>query len=390
MTGVGSRYRPRRDRKPAAASDPNPRVSLELRSLLPYPNSCPGTSPHQQERDTKMAKLSFGCNDVPKDPLVVMLVPEERCSAVNNDADGWADLAERLSGSSIAAIGIEPSGGYERGAMRALLAAGMPVRQVNPFKLRQFARASGVLAKNDPLDARMIASFVTIMPTRPAQRQTPAAERLAEMLAIRRQLSAEKVAAENASRLLEDPMLQRLSRRRIARLAADIELLDKRMVEIVATDDALVHRYRLLTSMPGVGAVLACTLIALLPELGRMSRKQVAALVGVAPYAFESGTLKGRRCIWGGRAHIRQVLYMAAMTATNRNPVLKAFHDRLTAGGKLPKVVIVAVMRKMITMPNAKGSRHVGWADPPSGPHVLPAAPEALARSALPTSRPRP
>ena len=278
-----------------------------------------------------------------------------------------------VSGCSIAAIGIEASGGYERGVVRALLAAGMPVRQVNPFKLRQFARASGVLAKNDPLDARMIASFVTIMPTRPAQRHTPAAERLAEMLAIRRQLSAEKVAAENAARLLEDAMLQRLSRRRIVRLAADIDLLDKRMVEIVATDDALVHRYRLLTSMPGVGAVLACTLIALLPELGRMSRKQVAALVGVAPYAFESGTLKGRRC-WGGRAHIRQVLYMAAMSASNWNPVLKAFHDRLTAAGKLPKVVIVAVMRKMITMLNAMVRDDVVWADRLSGRHVLPTA----------------
>ncbi len=322
-----------------------------------------------------MAKLSFGGIDVSKDRLDVMILPEERCSSVPNDAAGWADLVERLSGSLIAAIGIEASGGYERGVVRALLAAGMPVRQVNPFKLRQFARASGVLAKNDPLDARMIASFVTIMPTRPAQRQTPAAERLAEMLAIRRQLSAEKVAAENASRLLEDAMLQRLSRRRIVRLAADIDLLDKRMVEIVATDDALVHRYRLLTSMPGVGAVLlACTLIALLPELGRMSRKQVAALVGVAPYAFESGTLKGRRCIWGGRAHIRQVLYMAAMSASNWNPVLKAFHDRLTAAGKLPKVVIVAVMRKMITMLNAMVRDDVVWADRLSGRHVLPTA----------------
>ncbi len=192
-----------------------------------------------------MAMLSFGGIDVSKDRLDVVVLPEEECSSVPNDAAGWAELVERLRGFSITAIGIEPSGGYERGAMRALLAAGMPVRQVNPFKLRQFARASGVLAKNDPLDARMIASFVTIMPTRPAQRQTPAAERLAEMLAIRRQLSTEKVAAENASRLLEDAMLQRLSRRRIVRLAADIDLLDKRMVEIVATDDALVHRYRL-------------------------------------------------------------------------------------------------------------------------------------------------
>jgi transposase len=220
----------------------------------------------------------------------------------------------------------------------------------------------------------MIASFVAIMPTRPAQRQAPTAERLAEMLAIRRQLSAEKVAAENASRLLEDAMLQRLSRRRIARLAADIELLDERMAEVVAADAALVHRYRLLISMAGVGPVLACTLIALLPELGRLSRKQVAALVGVAPYAFESGTLKGRRSIWGGRAHVRQVLYMGALSACNWNPVLKAFHDRLKAAGKLPKVVIVAVMHKMITMLNAMVRDDAVWVDRHSGRHSMPTA----------------
>jgi transposase len=141
--------------------------------------------------------------------------------------------------------------------------------------LHRLARASGVLAKNDPLDARMIASFVGIMPTRPAQWSTPATEQLAEMLAVRRQLSAEKVAAENASRLLEDTMLRRLSRRRIARLTADIDLLDKRRVEIVAADATLLHRYRLFTSMPGAGSLLACTLIALLPELGHMNRKQL-------------------------------------------------------------------------------------------------------------------
>jgi transposase len=285
-----------------------------------------------------MAMLSFGGIDVSKDRLDVMLLPEAQSSSVSNDAAGWAKLVEQLRGSSIAAIGIEASGGYERGVTRALLAAGMPVCQVNPFKLRQFARASGVLAKNDALDARMIASFVAIMPTRPAQRPTPAAERLVQMLAVRRQLSAEKVAAENASRLLEDAILQRISRRRIGRLAADIELIDRRMVEIVASDAALAHDYGLLTSMPGVGSLLACTLIALLPELGRMNRKQVAALVGVAPYAFESGTLKGRRCIWGGRANVRHVLYMAAMSASNWNPRLKAFHDRLQAAGKKPKV----------------------------------------------------
>ena len=318
--------------------------------------------------------LSFCGIDVSKDRLDVMELPEEQCCSVSNDARGWAALVERLRNLSIVAIGLEASGGYERGVARALLAAGMSVRQVNPFKLRQFARASGVLAKNDPLDARMIASFVAIMPTRPAQRQTPAAERLAEMLAVRRQLSAEKVAAENASRLLEDAMLRRLCRRRIGRLAADIETLDQRLIEIVATDVPLAQRYRLLTSMPGVGPVLACTLIALLPELGRLSRKQIAALVGVAPYAFESGTLKGRRCIWGGRANVRQVLYMAAMSASNWNPVLKAFHDRLAAAGKLPKVAIVAVMRKMIVMLNAMVRDDVVWADRHRGRHTVPTA----------------
>ena len=319
-----------------------------------------------------MTMLSFGGIDVSKDRLDVMVLPEEQRSSVSNDPTSWAELVEQLRALSIAAIGIEASGGYERGIMRALLSAGMPVRHVNPFKLRQFAKASGVLAKNDPLDARMIASFVAIMPTRPAQSRPPAVERLLEVLAVRRQLSAEKVAAENTSRLLENAMLQRLSRRRIARLAADIEMLDERLVEIVAADAALAHRYRMLTSMPGVGPVLACTLIALLPELGRMSRKQVAALVGVAPYAFESGKLKGKRCVWGGRAPVRHVLFMAAMSASNWNPVLKRFHDRLKAAGKLPKVIIVAVMRKMITMLNAMVRDGVVWADRYSGRHSVP------------------
>jgi len=321
-----------------------------------------------------MAMLSFGGVDVSKDRLDVMILPEEQSFSVSNDVAGWTELVEWLRGFSIVAIGIEASGGYERGVVRALLAAGMSVRQVNPFKLRQFAKASGVLAKSDPLDARMIASFVAIMPTRPVQRPAPAVEQLAGILAVRRQLSDEKVAAENASRLLEDTMLQRLSRRRIARLAADIELLDERLVKIVSADAALAQRYRLLTSMSGVGAVLACTLIALLPELGQMNRKQVAALVGVAPYAFESGKLKGRRCVWGGRAKVRRVLYMAAMSACNWNPALKAFHDRLEATGKKPKVVIVAVMRKMLTTLNAMVRDDIVWADHLSGRHTMPTA----------------
>ena len=318
--------------------------------------------------------LSFCGIDVSKDRLDVMVLPEQQCLSVGNDAGGWAELVERLRGLAITAIGLEATGGYERGVMRALLAAGMSVRQINPFRLRQFARASGVVAKNDPLDARMIASFVAIMPTRPAQRHTPAVEQLAEILAVRRQLNDEKVAAENAGRLLEDAMLQRLSRRRIARLSTDIDTLDERLVEIVAADPTLAHRYRLLISMPGVGPVLASTLIALLPELGRLNRKQIAALVGVAPYDFDSGLLKGVRRIWGGRAPVRNVLYMAAMSASQHNRALKLFHQRLKADGKEPKVAIVAVMRKMITTLNAMVRDDVVWADRSTGRHNVPTA----------------
>jgi transposase len=162
-------------------------------------------------------------------------------------------------------------------------------------------------------------------------------------------------------------MLQRLSRRRVAGLTADIDLLDQRLVEIATADPALAHRFWLLTSMPGIGAVLAYTLIALLPELGQMSRNQVAALVGLAPYDFDSGKLKGRRCIWGGRARVRHVLYMAALSASNWNPALKAFHDRLAATGKKAKVVIVAMMRKMITTLNAMLRDGTTWVDRYSG-----------------------
>ena len=308
-----------------------------------------------------MAMLSFGGIDVSKDRLDIMVLPDEQCSWVSNDAAGWAELVEQLRGSSIAAIGVEASGGYERGVVRALLAAGMSVRQINPFKLRQFAKASGTLAKNDRLDARMIASFVAIMPTRPAQRQAPMIEQLAAMLTVRRQLSDHKVATENASRLLEGAMLQRLSRRRVAGLTADIDLLDQRLVEIVTADPALAHRFRLLTSMPGVGAVLGCTLIALLPELGQMSRKQVAALVGLAPYDFDSGKLRGHRSIYGGRMPIRNVLYMAALSASRYNPALRAFSNRLADANKKSKVIIVAVMRKMITTLNAMLRDNAAW-----------------------------
>jgi transposase len=234
------------------------------------------------------------------------------------------------------------------------------VRRINPNKLRQFARARGILAKNDRLDARLIAEYVAIMPTRVVQRDD-AVERLAEIVTMRRQLCDEHVAVENQAAHLEDAMLRRLSKRRLVRLEADIRLLDKRLAEMVATNAAFAQPYELLTSMPGVGPVLAFTLIALLPELGKMSRKQIAALVGLAPYDFDSGKLRGHRSIYGGRMPIRNVLYMAALSASRYNPALKTFSNRLAHANKKSKVIIVAVMRKMITTLNAMLRDNAAW-----------------------------
>src|SRR4051794_3993791 len=352
MTGVGSRHRPRRDWKPVAASVTRPRMSLVLQSFLPFPHGCQGPSPHQQGRDARMIEQCFGGIDVSQDRLDVLLLPQATRFSVANDEPGWNALIARLRGWRVAAIGIEPSGGYERGVIRALLAASLSVRRINPNKLRQFARARGVLAKNDRLDARLIAEYVAIMPTRIVQRDV-AAERLAEVVTMRRQLCDERVTVENQAAHVEDAMLRRLNKRRLARLEADISLLDKRLAEMVAADPTLAQRYELLTSMPGVGPVLAFTLIALLPELGQMSRKQIAALVGLAPYDFDSGKLRGHRSIYGGRMPVRNVLYMAALSACRYNPAFKVFHNRLAAADKKSKVVIVAVMRKMITTLNA-------------------------------------
>jgi transposase len=262
-----------------------------------------------------MATLSFGGIDVSKDRLDVLLLPRGMYFSVRNNAPGWTELVARLRPFAVAAIGLEPSGGYERGIIRTLLAAGLSVRRINPNKLRQFARARGVLAKNDRLDTRLIAEYVAAMPTRAVQRDE-AVERLAEIVTMRRQLCDEHAAAINQATHLEDAMLRRLSKRRLVRLEADICLLDKRLAELVGADPRLAHRYHLLISTPGVGPTLAYTLLASLPELGQLDRRQIAALVGLAPYDFDSGKLKGHRCIYGGRMPVRNVLYMAALSAS--------------------------------------------------------------------------
>ena len=290
--------------------------------------------------------------DVAKRWLDVAVLETGESFQVDNDPQGWALLIKRLSGRPVRAIGMEPSGGYERGPRRALRKTGLTVRNVNPHKLRHYARALGRLAKNDRIDARLIARFTSELPTR-AMRCDPLTEQLAELVVARRQLSEDKVSLANQLEQLRDPAVRRIFMRRLRAIEADMLLIGKRLANLVASRPDLAAMDRLIQSFHGAGPVLSHTLLALAPEIGQASRREIAALVGLAPYDHDTGVFKGRRCIWGGRAEVRRVLYMAALTASRCNPVIKAFHQRLRTAGKPPKVALVAVARKIITILSA-------------------------------------
>ena len=288
--------------------------------------------------------------DVSKLKLDVCALPCGEVLQVGNDAAGWASLVEWLKAKGkVKAIGLEPSGGYEQNLTKALRRAGLPVRSVNPYRLRQYAKALGVLAKNDRIDARLIAQFTAELPTR-EPRHDPLTEQMAELVVARRQLSDDKVRLSNQLEHVHDPALRRMTTQRLRRIAADIVLLDKRLSQIVASNTELRSRDRLIQSICGAGPIYSYTLIALVPELAdpTLDRRQLAALVGVAPYDDDSGRRNGKRSIWGGRAAVREVAYMAALSACTHNPVFRAHRDRLRAGGRAPKEAIIAVARRML------------------------------------------
>ncbi|MBM3413304.1 MAG: IS110 family transposase [Bacteroidetes bacterium] len=290
--------------------------------------------------------------DVAKDRLDVHLRPSDEAFAVARDGEGLECLVGRLMAQAPALVVLEATGGYEQVVAAALAGAGLPVVVVNPRQVRDFARATGVLAKTDRLDALAIARFAEAV--KPEIRPLPdeAARDLAETVARRRQV-VEMIVAESNRR--------RTANRRIAkRIDAHLTTLQAELTEIETELDESIRGMpfwreteNLLTSVPGIGPATARTLIAELPELGALDRKKIAALVGVAPLNRDSGTLRGRRAVWGGRAPVRAALYMAALSATRHNPILKTFYRRLRDAGKPPKVALVALMRKLLVILNA-------------------------------------
>ncbi len=299
-----------------------------------------------------MERISVGI-DVAKDRLDVHVLPSGEAFAVARDGKGLEDLTARLGGLGASLVVLEATGGYETTVAAALCAAGLPLAVVNPRQIRDFARSTGQLAKTDALDAAAIARFAEAVAPEPRPVPDEQARALGELVARRRQI----VDMMTAERNRQSRMASRRALKSVERL---LKALQRELNDLEDEIDATVRRspaWRrtedLLRSVPGVGETTARTLIADLPELGSLDRRKIAALVGVAPFNRDSGHMRGKRTVWGGRAKVRACLYMAALVAARCNPVLQHFYDRLVELGKPKKLALTAVMRKLLTILNA-------------------------------------
>jgi len=311
---------------------------------------------------------SFVGIDVSKHQLDVAVRPRGETWTVAHDEAGLSALVARLRALAPTLIVLEATGGLEVALAGALATAPLPVAVVNPRQVRDFARSTGTLAKTDRLDAQLLAQFADTVRPEPRPLPDAQAQELTALLQRRRQLvemlTAEKNRLALASRRIRPPL-----QAPIAWLHKQIAQFDDDLRQLVRASPLWREKDDLLRSAPGVGPVLATTLLAALPELGRLTRQQIAALVGVAPLNRDSGTLRGRRTVWGGRAHVRAVLYMSTVVAMRHNPVVAAFYHRLRAAGKAPKLALTACMRKLLTILNAMLKHHTHWA-PVSAQHA--------------------
>ena len=298
--------------------------------------------------------------DVSKVRLDMAMRPAGEPLSVPYDAQGISTVIARLSQISPTRIVVEATGGLERPLLRALVDAALPVIVANPRQVRDFAKATGQLAKTDALDAQVLARFAEVIQPTVRPLPDPQAQELAALLARRRHVLAMQRAEQN--RLDRAPArVQKRIEAHLRWLNAELARQDEELDDLIQQSPMWRERENLLQSVPGIGPVMSRTVLAELPELGRLNRKQIAALVGVAPFNRDSGRLRGRRTIWGGRAPVRTALYLAALVATRWNPVIRGFSQRLRAAGKAPKVALVAAMRKLLTILNAMMHHRTPW-----------------------------
>jgi transposase len=298
--------------------------------------------------------------DISKARLDACLLPEEEAFCVSNDQAGIDELLTRLERARPELVVLEATGGYERPAAAALAACGIAVAVVNPRQARDFAKATGRLAKTDKIDAYVLARFASAVGPRPSVIPDEEMRALQAILVRRRQLLEMIVAEKNRSQMAPEAVAKRIAAH-VRWLEKELERADGELDDAVRESATWRANEQLLRSVPGVGPVLARTLLAELPELGTIAPKRLCALVGVAPFNRDSGTLRGKREVWGGRAPVRAALYMGALLATRHNPVLREFYSRLLAAGKPKKVALVACMRKLLSILNAVMRDRVPW-----------------------------
>jgi len=278
-----------------------------------------------------------------------------------NDDKGISQAVSCLQELAPVLIVLEATGGIELPLTVALAAAGLPVAVVNPRQIRDFARATGKLAKTDAIDAQVIAHFAAAVELTPRPLPDARAQEFSALLTRRRQVVEMITAERNRLRSAYSKVIRELIRDHIARLEQELAKLDDNLTHSVRGSSVWREKDDLLQSVPGVGPVLSATLLADLPELGTLNRKQIAALVGVAPFNRDSGNFRGKRIVWGGRAKVRATLYMATLSATRHNAVIRTFYQRLCAAGKYNKVALTACMRKLLTILNAMLKQRTSW-----------------------------
>lgn len=291
--------------------------------------------------------------DVSKASLDVAFGLDRPVRQFPNQPKGHRALARALARHNPARIVVEATGGYEHRALRHLCDQKLPALRVNPRQVRDFARATGVLAKTDALDARILVRFGSAVEPVHRPLPSPQQERLAQLQTRRVQLIALRTAEHNRLELATDPFLVRTIKAVIKTIDQQIRLLEAESTQVIAQHRELERVYAVLTSVPGVGPVTAAVLMGHMPELGSLSRQAAAALAGLAPFNDDSGTHRGQRHIRGGRAPVRTALYMATLSAARCNPVIAEDFARLTAAGKSHKVAMTACMRKLLIILNA-------------------------------------
>jgi transposase len=299
-----------------------------------------------------MATSSYVGIDVSKDRLEVAVLGEEQVWQVDNKQKGIAELVQWMLELQPELIVVEATGGYQRAVVEALFHAGLPVALVNPSRVRQFARACGLLAKTDKLDARVLAVFGQRVQPKLYEGKSEAEKQLSALLVRRKQVEEMLKAEQNRLRTLSSSLRGSVERS-IAFLKEEKKRLEEQIRELMNEQKAWQEQMEILDSAPGVGPVTTATLLADLPELGKMDRKKIAALVGVAPMNYDSGRKRGYRKTKGGRGDVRSVLYMSTLVATRHNPVIQTQYQHLLKRGKEKKVALTACMRKFLTILNA-------------------------------------